>query len=330
MIVLYDHLMSVTPEMAGQFLQHDIFDGQRSVRRWHATLLSDLMRAGKFRRGSTVYFCEFENRLYCVDGQHTLTAITLSGVTQPLLVIKIPVSKKEEIGRIYASFGRELGRTPADVFAALGIAHQLKLSTPVQNAAHGAMRIVLSDFRVVSVFNNLRAARDAEFIADTLSDASQPWRAALTLYVGALELAPKYLVGSLRDRSVMSVALGTIGGAISGDIQARAVKFWETVAMNDGLRRGDPAKALVDWLAANNAGSAAGRCAAVASAWNAWFENRQLENLRQTSKGQIGLTLRGTRFRAMPPGEYRAARRGGVSAGADDHESLPLAAMEAE
>lgn len=296
MIYLDKHLTRVTVEQARDWLAHDLFEGQRAVRLWHAGFLAELMRAGKFRRGSKIEFCEFDGRRYLVDGQHTLTAIVLCRLAQDLLPVVRPVARRAEIGEVYATFGRELQRQPGDVFAALGLARQLDFGAADLKMLNGAVRLVLNRFRRVSVMLDARIARDASFIAGGIEERQVPAR----LYLAALGLAPKPLVAPLRHHAVVAVALATLG-AESEEVRKKALEFWEQVAMSDGLRRGDPRKALTDWLLRGTSHDAVTHAAYVAAAWNAFYEGKSLDLLRPIDMNKSGLTLRGTAFKATVP-----------------------------
>jgi len=63
---------------------------------------------------------------------------------------------------------------------------------------------------------------------------------------------------------------------------AKAQTFWRGVAEDDGLRRGDPRKALLIDLAcrALNAGGARLTVLQPVAAWNAWHARRELRSIR--------------------------------------------------
>jgi hypothetical protein len=92
-------------------------------------------------------------------------------------------------------------------------------------------------------------------------------------------------------------------------------------------RQGDPCKALADYLLRRTAsGDPILHAANVAGPWNAHYEGRTLELVRPSSVGKVGITIRGTRFKAIEPS------RGGARAGngGEDDEPMPLAAEAGE
>lgn len=321
MIDIETNLTRVTREMARSAVTHDLYEGQRNVREWHARLLAELMRAGKYRRGSKVEFCEHEGRLYCVDGQHSLNAIVISGIPQDMLLVVRRVSSYDEIGKVYGTFGRELPRSPADVFNGLGLVKQLAFRPEQLNSLNAALKLVEVGFRKLSVWNEVRLSRDAQYMADKIRDQ---WAAEARLFFDTTTLATSDLSRRLRNGSVVAVALATLDHRNPIEVQTKSLKFWEEVAKNDGLRRGSPAKALAEWLMvkASSVANQLDKCRFIACAWNAFFDERALEVLRPVSPGMTGITIRGTTYKAT------VRRTGG--GGVEEQEELPLAAAADE
>ena len=86
-------VMSVTPEVAEQMLEHN-YEDNRNLREAYVTQLATVMRNGRYisENGQTIVLGEDDGVLY--DGQHRLKAITLSGVTLTMLVVWITNGKE--------------------------------------------------------------------------------------------------------------------------------------------------------------------------------------------------------------------------------------------
>src|SRR5712692_6596362 len=107
---LYAFYATIDPYEAWRILTEEKFEGQRIVNA-NADLYADLMKDTLFRRGTEITFAEWQGRHYCVNGQHTLHAITRCGVAQDVLVHVHRVRREIEIGELFGTFDRYIRRT---------------------------------------------------------------------------------------------------------------------------------------------------------------------------------------------------------------------------
>jgi hypothetical protein len=296
---LDDLVTRVTPAQAKDWRTNDNFIGQRDLRMWHGRLLAQLMEAGKFRSGSKIEFCELGGKLYLIDGQHTCFGVEVFGRPVDLLVVKKRVDTMEEVQRRYATFGRELRRTPADVYNALGLGDELKLDARTMQSFAGAVRIILNDLRRVSVVIDARIANDAELVGDNMPR----YLPHLQTFLHSIDLATPLVKNRLNTTYVIAMALAILEGANDEIVYRRALAFLSDIAMNDGLRRGDPAKAAVEYIVSSDPrsmGTTTDRLRTLASAWNRYLRGRQMEFLRKSPIGPI--SFHGTRFASTSEG----------------------------
>jgi hypothetical protein len=275
----------VKPRQAAEWLAESIYEGQRKLRSSWIDELKGLMERGQFRQGSTIEFCEWQGRRYLVDGQHRLAAIVATGLVQSVIVVVRRVGAFAEIGENYATYGRELGRSPGDIIKALRLEAEFGLSAGDLAAFLLAVGWPTNGFRVPS------GAAKHDLLRRV--DQMRNWRATAQLYLELVAPAPRYLARMLRQVPLMSVGLATLLGPAP-----RAEEFWSGLARDDGLRRDDPRKAIVNHL--HNVGKARPLTLvrAVAAAWNHFADGKPLTTIRVPFQGMVGITLKGTAFRA--------------------------------
>lgn len=101
---------------------------------------------------------------------------------------------------------------------------------------------------------------------------------------------------AFRRSPVVAIGLATIKHR-----QARAVEFWSGAVADDGLHKLDPRRALIQFLASNSSGYGDPiiYMRNVAGAWNKYYDNGELSFLRPGDTGKIGVTIRGTPYKAV-------------------------------
>jgi hypothetical protein len=101
------------------------------------------------------------------------------------------------------------------------------------------------------------------------------WYPYAERYFALTEQAPGNGKAALRRQSVAAVAMYTLRFQ-----PEKAAEFWQGLAMDDGLRRTDPRKSLLEKLrSGDGARSIAFQMHAVAAAWNAFFTGRKLKEV---------------------------------------------------
>jgi hypothetical protein len=177
----------------------------------------------------------------------------------------------EELAQIYYRHDTvSKGRTFTDVLQATG--------------AHEEFDISRSDgARVLSAIIIIGAGFKSKHLPELSSpdarlELARSWWPTAQQYLAMISPAEIHLKRRLLRQTTMAVGLMTI--KYQPDT---ASEFWEGIAKDDGLRRGDPRKTLITYLnnyvaGGDNSNSYAVR--AVAVAWNAWFEKRDLSILK--------------------------------------------------
>ena len=279
-------IADVTPEMARVMREECHYERQRNLSERNILRLACEMEAGRFVPGTPITLaCFADGMKYLMNGNHTLEAIMLSGKPQKLTLINVHVDSADEAGRIYAVLDTQKARTWADSLRAMG------RESEVQYAP-----------RVVSALGPIMAG----LVPGKIGTAQQQSRQARIDMMGEYAVAAEILFagvsgsnkqkGLLLRAPVLGVALATAKYQPSS-----AVEFWGGMVADDGLKTGDPRKALLGFLRAVTGGASGGsrgmsdQILACKLAWNAWFKGKPLTAIR-ISAGAQGLA--GTPFKA--------------------------------
>lgn len=300
-------LRTVTPQMADEWLNHSNYDRQRKRAEWHVRRLAREIERGRFVAGTQIHFGVLDGNLKLLNGQHTLAAIVRSGIPTPLQILQTPVRDEKELGELYGRHDRHRSRTSSDAFYGMGLAQDIGLSDKETNAFAPALKYVLNDFRRAIVTDGKEFATSLDCLAEHMT----LWSAYAREYFGYVREAGPGLKGPFRRAPAVAIALVTIKHQ-----PAKAIDFWAVAAADDGLHKDDPRKALVNWLLSHSSqvGDPITYMRNIASAWNKFYQNGTLQFLRPGELGKMGITIRGT--------PYKAVRRVGSQVDDDDAESV--------
>lgn len=287
-------LRTVTPEQATVWLKEANYERQRRVAPWQVERLSIEMQRGRFVAGTQIHFGVLNGCWRLVNGQHTLGAIVKSGIATPLTVLVTPVADDAELGGLYMRHDRHRARTPHDAFASLGLAATIGLGERQTSAFARGLKVVLNDFRRVGVHADVELATSLDWLADRMIK----WAPVAQKYFTAINPAAPAMKHRFERVPVLAIGLATFRNA-----EAKAEIFWRTAAEDDGLRRNDPRKAMLNVMIAKTAkaGDPLLYVKTIAGLWNAFMEGRRVTNVRPIDITKVGVTLLGTHHRARPP-----------------------------
>jgi hypothetical protein len=292
-------VLLVTPALAHKWLDEHNYSGQRNRKAKHVARLTAAIQGGRFRTITTVIqFVGLDDQWHLVDGQHSLDAVIHSGMSIPLFIMRQRVETIEELRQIYGTFNRDLPRQPHEVLGGLGLASRLHMAPTDVDFYYRAMKWVLGDFAIPSQANDIIIASDVAFVAEAMTTAR--WLAAAKEAFDVVATATPYLRRPLQRPEALAVMLATLTADVADLPKARGI--WQTVAADDGLRQGDPRKALVNFLLerghAGERRSVLTRLRSIAGTYNAAYRGRTLRNPVPSFQGMVGLSLDGTEFRA--------------------------------
>lgn len=289
----------VTPAIADRYLRLGEYELQRSTSPIHIEELAEEMEAGRFQEGTTIDIAELGERFFLINGRHTCSAIVKSGLAQRLCVKKHRVSNEREVGAIYARLDIQKTRTPFERLRALGVADSFDLNQHEISAINGGLKLILAQFRnQPSSKIQTRSVDRAIFkSAERWAEGFDEYRHQIQQFKEAINFEEQ--VGERRRflrTGVTAIALVTLRHQ-----GKKAWDFWASAAADDGLRAHSPAHRLNMWLHVNRArsgGAALNQARYIASCWNAHYEGRQLRKVYPADSGLIGITIKGTPFKA--------------------------------
>lgn len=281
----------VTPAMADSWLNHNLYERQRRRAEWHVNRLAIEIEKGRFIAGTQIHFGVLEGKLKLVNGQHTLAAIVEAGIATELTVLKTPVEDEAELGQLYSRHDRHRSRTPHDAFLGMGLSGELDLAELEVNSFGSGLKWVLGGFRRPSVHNDVEIASSLDHLAHEMRE----WGEVARKYFECVREAKHGMKAAFRRAPVVAVGLVTMKHQ-----EEKARRFWGGAAEQDGLTRHDPRAALNDFLRSNTSGHGdpIRYIRHVAGAWNKHYENGELQFLRPGDTGKIGVTIRGTPYKA--------------------------------
>lgn len=260
--------MSVTPAMARQMLAENNYDRQRPARAPHVAFLADEMRRGNFLGGSQIAFARLNGRLILVNGQHRMTAQVASNATVEYQVLIQDAHDAEDVSRYYYRQDRgQRVRSDSEVLAAVGVAQTYGLTATIARSVFQAAPLIENRFRRPSIHEDPTLRND-----DLRLEACRPWWEVAEAYQYIIKAAPRLAFKKLVSSQALAVALVTLKHQ-----PAKARAFWEGIAKDDGLHRGDARKALlIDFGNREWARNSSDGAIATSLAWNAYFADRTL------------------------------------------------------
>lgn len=273
------YTMNVTPEIAAAWMTFN-FDKQRKLNDATVQHLMEMMRRGTFTT-NTIKFALLGDRRVMINGQHTLTAIVRSGKAVVLPVEDFTVSDEEDIATLY--YHEDIGRrrTFADSIRAVSGSERFNLTHTQIKQVGAALKWIRSGFGVSRKDYNLCTQ-------DDLLEWMPNWSWECRRLYQAITPCEGDARNMIIQQAVMSVALITF--RYQPDL---AFEFWRQVAQDDGLRNGDPRKAIHRFLRTTKRSTMtqqrvdprkiSRRCA---NAWNAFVEGRDMHisQLRDATK----------------------------------------------
>ena len=259
----------VTPEQATYLRANCVFERQRKISPRQVDLLVRAIALGEFRPVSPVIICVLPGgRKVLVNGNHTLEAVKLYNHNTRLLVTHINVKSMEDVAEIYAVIDAQKRRSYEDIYKAIGLENQL----PNAKQVVAAVAIINCNFLQDRAFATIDHLTRMERI-----DLALQYKKPATLLDNIIKEKTKANVRIFMRRSFLSVILETL--KFQPDF---ATIFWNETLADDGLKRGHPGKALLEYgrNSVSHISQIKPHVFWAARAWNAAYEGRELKVLR--------------------------------------------------
>jgi hypothetical protein len=280
-------MVNITPKLAARWLKEYSYSGQRAVSGRHVEYLGQEMTAGRFRPSAfrLMHNC---SRSYLTDGQHRLHAILLSGVSVRGIVYHRQTRRETEVAEDYGCADINKVRTIADALAATGLRESSELSRANFSHAASAVLPIIGGFTTASFTGSMPSSKSRG-----IRKAAVAWwlPTAETMFA-TIEGGERNITKGITRQAVLSIAFVTLHHQ-----REWATEFWHGVAHDDGLRKGDPRRALALHLMTTPARSIAKtrQSRYAAFAWNCWVQNKALHSWRVSDPAQP-IFLEGTPY----------------------------------
>jgi hypothetical protein len=293
------HLELVNPTQARDILDKEAYPHQRPQRPYQVQFLRQLMECtcngrpvhSHFRAGTLISFARVgkypQAPRYLINGQHTLAALgETTGGPLWLQVEEIVVPDLQTAGVLYETYDRNLARSWNDLYRAdvslqqyaLVPKHLAKLGGAIRFLANGfqqAMHMQWRSWETLLKNTHIRFALMAD------------WHQEMHHVVQG-QSGPGSVRTMLQRAAVLSVALVTYR------FQPEAAqRFWPAIAADSGLVAGQPTHTLLRFLRETPTRrlEPALYTRHVASAWNAFVQERPLKKLQPGPASQPLLLL---------------------------------------
>lgn len=283
-------LVKMAPGTAKRILDELNFPGQRSIDSSRVYSHSRNIIKGDWIESFGIDFAALpDGRIWLVDGQHRLLAISQQDIPTPITIRLIEVEGEKDARRVYAGYDQKRSvRTNAQIVDALGLSEETGLSRVMATSVFEAASTIMNNMEPITGSANTK--KNAEFFLQNNRVAIvQEWAKEARIYESIVKKAKKEILRKMRSTGMVAIALYTLRHQ-----PAKAVEFWTGVAENDGLRKNDPRATLVYDLLCRSlvSGSIRQKVQQPSIAWNAWCEGRNLSVIKCLNENAI--TLWGT------------------------------------
>lgn len=289
-------VVKITPQDAELLVA--TYAKQRPLRRHYVEFYTSEMAAGHFMPGSPIIVGVLGNDEYLIDGQHRIHGVMQSQTTQQFTKIIYECESEKDLARLYGVQDRNLKRSNSDVLRAHDTAAMLGLSETRASHVAGALKKVYAGFP---------HGGHALVSAGQLHDMCCAWKVEAQLFYEVIDGGARYLTQKLRRLPLIGIALITF--RYKG---AEAEDFWYQIAHDDGLRRFDPRKKLIEWMIVSkyhrgdgtkNATVVTQRELALYTArcWDVYIDEREMQQLRIKDK-RAPVVIEGTPYDTSLPG----------------------------
>lgn len=264
------------------------FDGQRRVTKDQVATLADIMTRGKWQPKDKLDFAIFDGKPILLNGYHRMNAQVKSGRSIKWTVVCHPCATYEEVRELYYKFDTNTRiRSGAQILAAVDFADNFGLTKQMAEALFRSVPVIANNFSSMHKDKDRLTAK----VMDRRLDFARNYSAAAEKYWASLDgCQPSF------KRKFLSAGVCAVGLVTFRYQPIVAQEFWSNVALNDGLRRGDPRQTLHNFFLARSVGNGSQVVTAIAPslAWNAFFEGRDLQIIKIYERPNIYIS--GTAF----------------------------------
>ena len=280
--VLEEGRYVVSPQVAAQILDSFNYPNNRRRDPGHIAKLAAQMKAGIWSAGSAIEFAVLpDNRTFLINGQHRMSAVISADMEIEFFVILNPVRDEAEMHALYLR--RDVVsriRSVNAILASADMSDDLGITKAGLVAAFRAAPLLAANLADLH-----HTVRDPWLgTPDGRLDALSPWWDSVRAYDKAIDVAEK-----AAKRKLLTAGIFSIGVATMRYQPHKGNEFWGGIAADDGLKQGDPRKALLKFMRENELNMTADVMQKAASAWNAWQTGKAVTFVRGNQSGPIVL-----------------------------------------
>lgn len=258
-----------------RILQECAYDRQRAISERHIAVLADLMKRDRWQPKGQIDFALLNGRLILVNGYHRAYAQIQSGKTLSWSIAIHPCKAEADVDRLYAAFDTNLrARNGRDILKAAQFGASIDLPAEMAKSLYAAVPFIASKFLLKPKTRNFLVEKQI----DRRLDVAMEYGKAAARYAACLGGMP-----GNRRKKMMGGAITAVAVITFRFQSETAWQFWNGVAQNDGLKRGDPRLALVMDFATRHVSGGGNNVTAYAPsiiAWNAFFNDRDLRIIK--------------------------------------------------
>lgn len=284
------NFIKITPELAKEYIGL-IYEHQRPVNQSHVDYLADAMQKKLFDPTSNIAFAVLNGNKVLIDGQHTLRAIMKSGMPQRLMVSDYFVGQENDIARLYSHFNIGKTRTLYDSIRAYGVSERLGLKSTKINQVAAAIRYMKAGFP--------RYKSNERYQHEEMIELVSKWQEEAHIIYNTIDGSEFTIKRKFCSAPSLAVLLVIVRYS-----PKKGVDFVHLVN-DDGLKRGDPRKAILNYMRqiSQHTGtglrpqSAGDIARAVAKCWGKYHDDLKLNSVRLSSLDSAkNIVIRGTPY----------------------------------
>jgi hypothetical protein len=285
--VISEGYRTIRPELAQYILEMANYGRQRPIYAHHVASLVDKIVSGSWVKGHAINFARLNGNLILVNGQHRLKAVVEANKAVEFMIVITNVKNEDELHRLYCSFdtgGR--ARTANDIILSSGICSEYNLSKTVSSALYMAANFIEDGFVMKSYVSDPKY-RNIEYRMRCV----YKWAPYAHYFDPIIKAADSNLQKKLRNSAILAVALLTFKYQTE-----KAVCFWSSLARQVNLTQDSPQFVLARYLRNTNFFAQTRNLSSIATAkaWNSFFYNRKIKQLRASETEKISIA--GTPF----------------------------------
>lgn len=268
------YFVEMTPALAEQWVNNFRYDKQRTVRRWRVNKYAEEMSKGEWLPGYPLQLGVLNGKRVCTDGQHRQLAVIASQTTQTFTVIELECETETDVANLYYKTDRNMARSAMDMYRTTDMSATTGMNSTQLSALSAAVALLHAKFGKISGQGRLSDA--------ALHDQMLHYADACGCYFEVTEGHPQSMRKALLRSPVVAVAITTFHYAVSKFGSQLVEDFWRGMALDDGLRQGDPRKVANDHLRTTNLGNGRSEGAKtvltdyqaryLANCWNKWVK----------------------------------------------------------